>query len=280
MMQNLYNYGVDRLSYIDQGTGPTTLLLIHGFGEDNQIWSNQIEFLSKYYRIIAPNLPGVHCKPLPLHPSEIPAIHNYVKVMHNLMHHLNIEQYYVMGHSMGGYVGLAFADYYTNHVIGLGLIHSTTYADSDAKKASRLKVAEFLKEFGTSKYLETATQNLFGPSFKSLHPAQIQDIIDSASDISSEAMIQFVVAMQNRQAYTHLLKQKQLPVWMIIGDADIAIPIEDSLAQAELLPPDNVIVLKGIGHMGMLEATKDVNEGIYQFVQQAQSNNINSTTNN
>ena len=279
MIQNLYNYGVDRLSYIDQGAGPTTLLLIHGFGEDNQVWFNQVKFLSKYYRIIAPNLPGVHCKPLPLHPSEIPTINNYVQVLHNLMHHLNIEQYYIMGHSMGGYIGLAFADYYKNHVKGLGLIHSTTYADSDAKKASRLKVAEFLKEFGTSKYLETATQNLFGPAFKSAHPAQIQDIIDSASDISSEAMIQFVLAMQNRQVFTHLLTQNQMPIWMIIGDADRAIPIEDSLAPAELVPPNNVIVLNGIGHMGMLEAVEQVNQGIQRFMDQSQINPTHSKTN-
>ena len=279
MKKNLYNYGVDRLSYIDQGTGPTTVLLIHGFGEDHQVWSNQIEFLSKYYRVIAPNLPGVHCKPLPLHPSQIPTINNYVQILHDLMHHLNIEQYYIMGHSMGGYIGLAFADYYINHVIGLGLIHSTTYADSAAKKASRIKVAEFLKEFGTSKYLETATQNLFGPAFKSSHPDKIQDIIDSTSDISSEAMIQFVLAMQNRQAFTHLLTQKQIPIWMIIGDADIAIPIEDSLAQAELLPPNNVIVLNGIGHMGMLEATEQVNQGIQRFIDQAQISPAHSKTN-
>jgi len=265
-----YHYGVDELAYFDTGKGnQTTLLFIHGFGEDHCIWKAQIQYLSQYYRIIAPNLPGVDCKPLSIHHSQAPQINLYVEIMHELMHHLNIEQYYVMGHSMGGYIGLAFADYYTNHVMGLGLIHSTTYADSDAKKASRLKVAEFLEEHGTLKYLETATANLFSNQFKEEHPDQIQTVIDSASDISKEAMIQFVMAMRNRRAHSHLLTQKRIPIWMIVGKEDIAVPFEDSQAQIELLPKKNVLILEQVGHMGMLEATDKVNLAIHHFIQDA-----------
>ena len=262
-----YDYGVDQLAYFDAGAGPVNLLLIHGFGEDHTIWEKQIEFLSPHFRIIAPNLPGVHCKTLPLHHTQEPSIRNYVEVLHELMHHLHIEKYYIMGHSMGGYIGLAFADYYVNHVMGLGLIHSTTYADSDAKKASRLKVAEFIEEFGTLKYLETATVNLFGSAFKNNHPSQIQHMIDNASEISESTMMQFVFAMRNRNPMTHLLTQRRMPVWMIAGKEDIAVPLEDSMEQLALLPKEHAILLDGVGHMGMLEATEQVNKSIYTFIQ-------------
>jgi pimeloyl-ACP methyl ester carboxylesterase len=265
-MQKLYNYGNDSLSYIDEGNGPVSILLIHGFGEDNKVWINQIAFLSKHYRIIAPNLPGVHCKPLQMQTNETPGINHYVEILHALMHNLHIEKYFIMGHSMGGYIGLAFADYYTNHVQGLGLIHSTTYADSEVKKESRLKVAAFLQASGTKQFLETATPSLFGPPFKLAHPEQIQQLIDRTSDISSEAMIQFVMAMYKRKPYTHILQQNKIPVLLIAGDADMAVPFEDSIAQAKLLPPENVILLKGIGHMGMLEASQQVSQGILEFV--------------
>jgi pimeloyl-ACP methyl ester carboxylesterase len=268
LIVHYYHYGVDELAYFDTGKSQLpTLLLIHGFGEDHCIWEAQIQYLSAFYRIIAPNLPGVHCKPLTIHHSHQPQINLYVEVLHELMHHLHIEQYYVMGHSMGGYIGLAFADYYTNHVMGLGLIHSTTYADSDAKKASRMKVAEFLEEHGTLKYLETATANLFANPFKEQHPDKIQTVIDSASDISKETMMQFVFAMRNRRAHTHLLTQKRIPIWMIVGKEDIAVPFEDSQAQIELLPTKNVLILEQVGHMGMLEATDKVNQAMHQFIQ-------------
>ena len=274
-MLHYYDYGEDQLAYFDEGkvanNAQTTLLLIHGFGEDHCIWSNQIEFLSKYYRVIAPNLPGVHCKPLTIHHSHAPSIRNYVEVMHELMHSLHIEKYYVLGHSMGGYIGLAFADYYVNHVIGLGLIHSTTFEDSIAKKESRLKVAEFILEHGTQKFLETATQNLFGNVFKQAHPDKIQDVMDSVSDISPEAMVQFVMAMRNRKSHQHMLVQNRIPIWMIVGEEDIAVPIEDSLQQAQLLPPNDVIILKQVGHMGMLEATEQVNNALLNFIQTAEN---------
>ena len=255
-----YNYGIDQFAYFDEGKGEQTILLLHGFGEDNTIWKNQIEFLSTHYRVIAPNLPGVHCKPLVLHHSQSPNIRMYVEVLHDLMHHLNIDQYFIAGHSMGGYIGLSFADYYVNHVQGLLLLHSTTYEDNEAKKLSRMKVAEFIQEWGVSKYLETATPNLFGDTFKKSNPAAIQNVIDSGLDISQEAMIQFVFAMRNRKVMTHLLEQSNLPIWMIAGAADLAVPIQDSLEQIKLLPSSNSLVLKEVGHMGMLEATDLVNQ--------------------
>ena len=274
-MLHYYDYGVDQLAYFDEDNGESqdtkaVVLLLHGFGEDHCIWKEQITFLSKYFRVIAPNLPGVHCKPLNIHHSHAPSIQNYVELMHELMHSLNIDKYYVIGHSMGGYIGLAFADYYVNHVIGLGLVHSTSYEDSPAKKESRLKVAEFIQEHGTQKFLETATQNLFGNAFKKTHPEQIQNVMDSASDVSSEAMIQFVMAMRNRKAHTHLLTQQRIPIWMIVGEADIAVPIEDSLQQTQLLPPNNVLILEEVGHMGMLEATEKVNLALLRFIQAAE----------
>lgn len=264
-----YNYGIDQLAYFDEGKGKQTLLLIHGFGEDHTVWKNQIEFLSAHYRIIAPNLPGVHCKPLAIHHSQAPSIRMYVEVLHELMHQLDIEHYFIVGHSMGGYIGLSFADDYVNHVQGLLLLHSTTYEDNEAKKSSRMKVAEFIQEWGVAKFLETATPNLFGDAFKRTNPGIVQDVIESGLNIGQEAMIQFVFAMRNRKAMTHLLQQSNLPVWMIAGDADLAVPIQDSLEQIKLLPSSNSLVLENVGHMGMFEATNQVNEFIHQCIQSA-----------
>jgi pimeloyl-ACP methyl ester carboxylesterase len=190
----------------------------------------------------------------------------YVEVLHDLMHHLNIDQYFIVGHSMGGYIGLSFADYYVNHVQGLLLFHSTTYEDNEAKKTSRMKVAEFIQEWGVSKYLETATPNLFGDAFKKTNPAAIQNVIDSGLGINQEAMIQFVFAMRNRKAMTHLLQQNTIPLWMIAGEADLAVTIQDSLEQIKLLPSSNSLVLKEVGHMGMLEATDLVNQFIKKML--------------
>jgi pimeloyl-ACP methyl ester carboxylesterase len=66
-----------------------------------------------------------------------------------------------------------------------------------------------------------------------------------------------------------MLTQKRIPVWMIVGKEDIAVPFEDSQAQIELLPAKNVLILEQVGHMGMLEATDQVNQAMHQFIQEA-----------
>jgi pimeloyl-ACP methyl ester carboxylesterase len=132
-----------------------------------------------------------------------------------------------------------------------------------------MKVAEFIQEWGVSKYLETATPNLFGDAFKKTNPGIIQNVIESGLGISQEAMIQFVFAIRNRKAMTHLLQQHTIPVWMIVGDADLAVTIQDSLEQIKLLPSSNSLVLNNVGHMGMFEATDQVNEFIHQCIQSA-----------
>jgi pimeloyl-ACP methyl ester carboxylesterase len=129
-----------------------------------------------------------------------------------------------------------------------------------------MKVAEFIQEWGVSKYLETATPNLFGDAFKKANPGVIQNVIDSGLGISQEAMIQFVFAMRNRKAMTHLLQQNNMPVWMIVGEADLAVTIQDSLEQIKLLPSSNSLVLENVGHMGMFEATDLVNQFIKKML--------------
>ena len=141
-----------------------------------------------------------------------------------------------------------------------------------------MKVAEFIEAWGVSKYLESATPNLFSNEFKKKNPGIIQDIIDSGTDISKEAMIQFVFAMRNRKSFTHLLQGSSIPVWILAGEEDLAVPIQDSLEQIKLLPSTNSLVLEGVGHMGMLEATSQVNQFIQQFIETAKLNQLSLKT--
>jgi pimeloyl-ACP methyl ester carboxylesterase len=75
--------------------------------------------------------------------------------------------------------------------------------------------------------------------------------------------------MRNRKAFRYLLQQSSIPIWMLAGTEDLAVPIQDSLEQIKLLPSSNSLVLQGVGHMGMLEATDQVNQFIQQFIETA-----------
>ena len=126
--------GID-ISYRMTGKGPDVVLL-HGFGEDGNVWKFQEAFLTPYFRLIIPDLPGSGGSPfLPM--DGIPQadiISGYADIIKKIAEKEAVRHCVLLGHSMGGYIALAFAAKYEDMPAGLGLVHSTAYADSEEKK--------------------------------------------------------------------------------------------------------------------------------------------------
>jgi pimeloyl-ACP methyl ester carboxylesterase len=159
----------------------------------------------------------------------------------------------VIGHSMGGYITLALAEKYPNHINAFGLFHSTAFADSEEKKSIRKKGIEFINTHGAFEFLKTTTPNLFSPDSKSLIPDSIDAFIDSLNNFKPEALVTYYKAMMQRPDRTELLRKSTVPVLFIIGEHDAAIPLNDSLKQCHLPEKVYIHMLKQSGHMGMLE---------------------------
>ena len=147
-----------KLFYRVKGQGKP-VILIHGFGETGNVWDQQVAYLSGYFRLIVPDLPGSSS-------SETPAdlsMENLAEAIHAIIHEEDIDACPVIGHSMGGYVALALTEHYYNHVSALGLFHSTAYADTEEKKATRRKGIDFIRQHGAFEFLQTSSPNLFSP---------------------------------------------------------------------------------------------------------------------
>ncbi|MFN9109564.1 MAG: alpha/beta fold hydrolase, partial [Bacteroidota bacterium] len=190
------------LSYEIEGEG-IPLMLVHGFGEDGYVWNEVARFLSSKYQIIIPHLSGSYLSP----------IHNLLLVdnlsMESLAEDLlkildaeKIDKAVMLGHSMGGYITLAFAEKHDERLLAFGLIHSTSYADSEVKKEARLKSVDFLKNNSTKSFLEVATPNLFGTQYKISHPEKINELIERASQIPEASMMAYLRAMRKRKDRT------------------------------------------------------------------------------
>ena len=113
----------------DIGTGPVVLLL-HGFAEDGTTWDNLAGPLSAHCRLIIPNLPASS------------SMEDLAATIASLLDHLGIDKCIMIGHSMGGYITLAFAEKYPDRLTAFGLFHSTAYPDNEEKKAVRRKSIE------------------------------------------------------------------------------------------------------------------------------------------
>lgn len=263
----LLMYDGARIYYETEGSGPP-VMLIHGFGEDSAIWRYQRAFLKAHFRLIIPDLPGSgRSDLLPISPEQLPsAIEIYADCMQRVLEKEGIEQCTMLGHSMGGYVALAFAHYNPGRLNGLGLVHSTAFADNEEKKETRRKGIAFIQRYGAHEFLKQSIPNLFGEAFTREHPEQIKALTAAAANFTDAALVQYYEAMIGRPDRTSTLKNITIPVLFIIGKEDKSVYLQDSLKQCYLPAKALIDILRHTAHMGMWEQKDQVNDTIMKFL--------------
>ena len=252
-------------SYQMEGKG-MPIVFVHGFGEDSEIWENQIEGLKRIFLLIAPDLPGSG-KSDPIEDVSMEAMADWLK---ELLDNLEVGKCILIGHSMGGYVALAFTEKYPGNITGLGLFHSTAYADSEEKKTARRRGIEFIQGHGAAKFQEQAIPNLFSSSFKSKNSSKVQEIIVKYTNVQSATLVKYYEAMILRPDRTEILRKFIGPVLYLVGEQDNAVPLRHSLEQCHLPGLSYIHMLKEAGHMGMLEEPNKSIAIIERFSQDCQ----------
>lgn len=243
------------------------VVLIHGFGEDGNIWNHLVNQLKKNFRVLVPDLPGSGESTILADQDRQTSIDDYAEVIVYLLKKEDIGKCTVIGHSMGGYIALAIADNYPGLLEGIGLFNSTAFADDEARIKGRLKSIEFLQKNEAAVFLKTSIPGLFAEKFREEHPAEIAALTDSLKYFTSTALIQYSLAMISRPERINVLRSAILPVLFIIGEKDPAIPFEKSLAQCHLPRIAYVHILRNTGHMAMLEKVASCAEIISAYLE-------------
>lgn len=222
------------------------IVLLHGLGEDASIWNGFVPFLQKEYQCIVPeyaNFTGMH------------SMDDYAEYIYDLVVETKgVEQCTLIGHSMGGYIALAFAEKYPQIVTGLVMFHSTAYPDSEERKEIRMKHIEFLESHGLDLFLRSFVPNLFSEEFVELYPDVIEKQRKEAQRLDISGFISAIRAMRTRPNRLEVLQNATYPVGYIIGKKDKAISLADALLQLDTLTNPEVLLLDDVGHSGMLEA--------------------------
>ena len=249
-MDKTLTVGSSNVFYRDLGVGAPVLLL-HGFAEDGTVWDEVAETLSGMCRVLIPDIPGSGRSYLP---ADVVSMESLAAVLKALLDAEGIDRCVLIGHSMGGYIALAFAESFPERVMALGLFHSTAYADSEEKKAGRRKSIGFIREHGAAPYIRQSTPNLFAADTREERPELVEKMIRRYSAFPAESLMAYLEAMLNRPARLSVLERFPRPVLFIIGEQDQIIPMEQSLKQAHIPQIAQVSLLPDAGHMGMLEA--------------------------
>lgn len=226
------------------------LVLLHGLCEDSTIWDAFIETLVADYFVLRPDLSGFGASDiLPQHSIDLMA--DSVKAVIDAE---KIKSCVLIGHSMGGYVSVAFAKKYASILRGVGLFHSHPYEDTDDRKNGRVKAIEFIRKNGHILYVKQLIPNLFADLFVSSNQFLINALILKATQYPAEAIIGAQEAMLKRDDNSVVLAALDIPVLFIIGKQDTVIPYDVSLQQTFLPKVADVHILPKVAHMGMFRA--------------------------
>lgn len=262
MQTHELHYNGKWLFYRTSGEGPLVVLL-HGFGEDGTIWKRQYELFPKH-RLLIPDLPGSG-RSEAIDDMSMEGLAEAVKAI--IAAATTPQKGVIMiGHSMGGYVTLAFAEKYPGMLRAFGLFHSTAFADSDEKKESRRKAIRFIEENGAAAFLRTATPNLYAPQSQKQHPEWIAEHLEAVHNFLAASLVSYYKGMIERPDRTAVLKESKVPVLFVLGHHDIAVPLRDGLAQCHLPSLSYIHFLENTGHMGMIEETEKANAILSEFV--------------
>ena len=239
------------------------LVLLHGFCENKDIWDGFIGPLSAKYRVIAVDLPGFGSNPPLEHPLTIA---DMAEALYGFLQSIGVEQCAMIGHSLGGYVALAFGEKFQQRLRGLGLFHSTAYADSLEKKQGRSKSLEFVEKYGVAEFAEEfLTPLFFEGRRKDLHD-QIRTVVEAGKHTPQSTVVEVIKAMRDRKDRTKVLEKASYPVLFIAGKNDTAINFTTSVNQFWLPANGTVHYLSNTGHMGMIEREAETLKMVFHFL--------------
>ncbi|WP_369700055.1 alpha/beta fold hydrolase [Bacillus sp. AFS041924] len=243
------------MAYKDQGKGKT-IVLIHGFMGSHAYWEKVVPKLAEDYRVIAIDLPG-HGDSTSI--KEEHSIEDYADVLKELLDQLNISQVTMFGHSLGGYITLAFAKRYSNYLNGFSLIHSTAYPDSEEAKKGRVATIEKVNNEGVKNIVDGLIPKLFSPKNVQNNISEIELAKKIGYKTSVDGTVKALISMKDRPDRNHILNDTNLPVLLLAGKDDQIIPPEKTFS----VKKENIktTTLNSAGHMSMYESPEElVNE--------------------
>lgn len=249
-----------KVRYTDVGKG-RTIVLLHGFMESLDIWNKFSKQLSKSFRVICIDLPGF---------GETPGI-GYVHTMELMakcvkavLDKERLRHYVLIGHSMGGYVSLAFADLFNDNLKGMSLFNSTALADTQEKKENRDKAIIAIKK-NHKQFVKLFFETLLAPQNRKRFKDELKRLVVIANTISKQALVNSLEGMKDRPKRDWILEMAKYPVLFIVGKHDAVIPYESVLKQAELVKNATVVLLENAGHLAFLEEEEATIKAVKKF---------------
>ena len=237
--------------YIEQGKGEV-LLLLHGLMGALSNWEYVIDEFSKEYRVIIPMLPIYE---LPLLTLGVKTLSKFV---HKFVKYKELENFCVLGNSLGGHVALIYAMSHPERLKSMVLAGSSgLYENAFGGSFPKRESYEFIKGRVEYTFYDPQTAN--------------KDLVDEVyATVNDRYKIIRLLAMAKsaiRHNVAKDLHKIKIPVALIWGKNDKITPPEVAVEFNELLPNAELTWVDYCGHAPMMEQPTEFNRILKGFLE-------------
>lgn len=213
------------LNFEKKGNGKETLVLLHGFMENLSIWNDIEPHLSENFSLLKIDLPG-HGQSEIL--AEVHTMELMAEEVKKVIDSQKLEKIHLLGHSMGGYTSLAFAEKYPESLKSLTLFFSTYFPDDEEKKQQRIKSYRIIKE-AFSNYVRAGIPSLFNPNERDILEGKIETALEIALSTNNLGALACVKGMVERTDKKHILESLNAKILILAGNHDNAVKTESTI---------------------------------------------------
>ena len=248
-MNMFHSFRGGKIHYSDSGKGPV-IVLLHGYLESSEVWNGFAGKLSPEFRVIAVDLPGHGNSDVY---GEVHSMEFMAMAIKDLINSLELNKVFLTGHSLGGYVTLAFLELFPDCLSGYCLFHSQPFPDPPVVLEKRRREIEIVK---------AGKKNLMYPDnvirmYASSNLVKFSDALERSKDIASQIPGEGIIAVLNgmmiRPSRLSYMEEGNIPCLWILGLMDSYIPCDFIQTMVNLPVNAKVIILKKSGHLGFIE---------------------------
>ncbi|WP_295212192.1 alpha/beta hydrolase [uncultured Chryseobacterium sp.] len=210
------------LNFERKGNGKETLVLLHGFMENLSIWSDMEPYLSEHFSLLKIDLPGHGQSEIV---AEVQTMEMVAEEVKKVLDDQNLDKVHLLGHSMGGYISLGFAEKYPESLKSLTLFFSTYLPDDAEKKEQRIKSYRIIKD-AFPHYARAGVPNLFNPNERDILEGKIETALEVALSTNNLGALASVKGMVERTDKKHILENLEAKILVLAGKHDNAVKTE------------------------------------------------------
>jgi pimeloyl-ACP methyl ester carboxylesterase len=243
-----------------------TLVLIHAFPMNADMWEAQLAGAPDGWRYLAPDLRGFGRSDPDEMAPRAPSIDDYARDILALLDYLGVDRAVVAGLSMGGYAAFALLRLAAARVGGLVLANTKAGPDGEEARRGRAGMLELLARTGVPGVAEQMLPRLLGETTRAQRAAVQQRVRAIAEANSLEGVRNAIVRLMNRPDSTGLLSGIRCPTLVIASDEDTVTPADEARGMQECIPGAELTIIPGAGHLSNLEQPRDFNQALQRFL--------------